>query len=156
MSGGLTSLAESEHSLASIEAGYEGYWTSYLTSRIGIIGAINDNDGYIGAETGLRLQTPTRLAPFVGAGLFGGFASQSVPANNDGIDNDQDKIIDEFDEEQFRLSGSLIGVYPEIGLHFWWSPRVRLTGFGRYLVTTEGRDADSWLYGFGIALMSGN
>jgi hypothetical protein len=155
LSGGITSLSESDHPLASLEAGYEGYWKSYLTTRLGICGAVNDDDGYLGAELGLRVQTPTRLAPFVGTGLFGGFASQSVPADNDGIDNDDDHAIDEIDEVQSRISGALAGVYPEMGIHFWWSPRVRFTGYGRYLVTTEGRDADSWLYGVGIALMSG-
>ena len=95
------------------------------------------------------------MAPFIGTGLFGGVASQTVAADNDGVDNHDDLSIDEPDEKKSRISGALIGVYPELGVHFWWSPKVRFTGYGRYLVTTEGREADSWLYGVGVALMSG-
>lgn len=151
---GLSSIGDTPAPLGSIEVGYTGYQTSYLTNRVGFIAAINNEDFYVGGETGIRLQTPTRLAPFVGVGLFAGASSTRSPAEHDNVDNDDDGAIDEDGETEFDFDGALAAVYPEAGLHFWWSPRVRLSGFGRYLVTTEGRRADSTYFGMTIAILS--
>ncbi|MGB7326908.1 MAG: hypothetical protein WBD31_18675 [Rubripirellula sp.] len=153
-SGGLTSFSDTPSPMGSLEIGYTGYQTSYLTNRMGFILAANDNDYYIGGETGLRLQTPTRLAPFVGAGLFLGASSTRKNAENDDVDNDDDGSVDEDGETEFAFDGALAAVYPECGIHFWWSPRLRLSGFGRYMVTTEGRNADTWYFGATIAVLS--
>ncbi|WP_404310599.1 hypothetical protein [Neorhodopirellula lusitana] len=153
-SGGLTAIGESSNPLGSLELGYTGYWKSFFTNRVGLIAAINEDDYFMGGEVGMRFQTPTRLAPFVGLGLFAGVSSVTEEAADDHIDNDEDGSVDEFGEEEESFDGALMAVYPETGLHFWWTPRVRLSGFGRYLVTTEGRDADSWYYGVTIAVLS--
>ncbi|TWU55325.1 hypothetical protein [Rubripirellula reticaptiva] len=153
-SGGLTSMSNTPSPMGSLEIGYTGYHTSYLTNRMGFILAANDQDYYIGGETGLRLQTPTRLAPFVGAGLFLGVSSTHENAEHDNIDNDDNGSVDEDGETEFRFDGALAAVYPECGVHFWWSPRIRLSGFGRYMITTEGRNADTWYFGATIAVLS--
>ncbi|OYP35081.1 hypothetical protein CGZ80_13530 [Rhodopirellula sp. MGV] len=153
-SGGYTYRPESENSLASIDVGVESYLTSYLTGRVSFMGMGNDEDWFTGADAGLRLQTPSRLAPFVGAGVFAGAARETIDASDDGIDNDDDGFIDENREKDKRFSGAFAAIYPEFGTHFWWTPRIRLTSYGRYMIATEGRDADDWMLGFGIAVFN--
>lgn len=50
--------------------------------------------------------------------------------------------------------GGLAAIYPEVGVHLWLDGRFRLTTFGRYLVTSEGREFDDWLVGGQIAIFS--
>ena len=83
-----------------------------------------------------------------------GYAKEVVPADDDWVDNDDDGFVDESGEDKERFSGFLASVYPEVGGHFWWTPRLRLTGFGRYMFTTEGRDQDDWLIGGGLAVFT--
>ncbi|MBB3209703.1 hypothetical protein FHS27_005543 [Rhodopirellula rubra] len=153
-SGGLTAFGTSSNPMGSLELGYTGYGTSFMTNRMGFVAAANDDDYFLGGELGMRFQTPTRLAPFVGWGLFAGASSTTESADDDNIDNDDDGDIDEWGEEEESFDGALMAIYPETGIHFWWTPRVRISGFGRYLVTTEGRDADAWYYGASIAILS--
>ena len=77
-----------------------------------------------------------------------------MSADDDWKDNDDDGLVDEFGEEDERISGTLAAVYPELGAHFWWTPQVRLTSYGRYMVTTEGSDANDWQFGVGLALFT--
>lgn len=154
VSGGFSKRGDDEDGLVAIDIGREAYFTSFLTGRASLMGMGNGEDWFTGADTGLRLQSPSRFAPFVGAGLFAGYAKEVVPADDDWIDNDDDGYVDEHGEDKERLSDAIAAVYPELGAHFWWNPSVRLTGFGRYLVTTDGRDSDDWLFGVGIALFS--
>lgn len=154
VSTGVTRRAGAEHGMFTIDLGGEAYLTSYLTSRLSLVGMANSDDWFTGLDTGLRLQTPTRLAPFVGIGASAGFASERVNAENDLKDNDDDGSIDELGEKDWRLDGSLATFYPEVGAHFWWTPEIRLSTYGRYMMTTEGRDSDDWLVGGGIAFFS--
>ena len=137
-----------------LELGIENYAESYLTSHASLLLFAGIEDAYIGGDLGIRLQTPTRIAPFVGLGTFHGFAQESVPARNDGEDNDDDGFIDEWGEEEDKFSGWISSVYPETGVHAWLSPDVRLSFVSRYLITTEGRDADQWWIGGSIAVFS--
>lgn len=124
------------------------YATSWLETRLGFMGMLgtSDPDWFLGMNTGLRVQTPTRLSPYAGLGGFAGGNSHKSPADNDGEDNDSDGSIDEADEtdRDFEFLGA---VYPEVGLHYWLSHRTRLSGGARYFITTDGRDSDFWFYG---------
>lgn len=154
ISGGLMSRPDDDNELAGLELGVEGYATSFMTTRGALTLITDSDDWFTGADLGLRIQTPTRLAPFAGAGLFAGYAEEVVPAEDDWIDNDDDGFTDERGEDKERFSGFLASIYPEVGAHFWWTPSLRLTAFGRYLITTEGRAADDWLIGGGLALFT--
>lgn len=154
VSGGYAKRTDADHGLFAIDIGTESYCTSFLTGRASLMGMGNGDDWFTGADLGLRLQTPTRLAPFVGAGVYAGYADEEVLADDDGKDNDDDGSIDEWREKDERFSGALAAVYPEVGAHFWWTPQVRLTGYGRYMVTTEGRTADDWQIGVGLAVFT--
>ncbi len=155
-SGGYTYRPDSDHSLMSLDVGGEAYMTSYLTGRASLMGMVNEDDWFTGADVGLRVQTPSRLAPFVGTGVYAGAARETVDASDDGIDNDDDGWVDENREKKKRFSGAFAAVYPEVGAHFWWTPRIRLTSYGRYMIATEGREADDWMLGVGLAVFSKN
>lgn len=154
LSGGVYSRPDAKTALGAIDIGVETYLASFLTARGSLMAAAGDQDWFTGLDLGLRLQSPTRLAPFAGVGTFVGYADEVVPADDDWVDNDDDGFVDERGEDKERFSGLLASVYPEVGGHFWWTPNLRLTGFGRYMVTTEGRDADDWLIGGGLAIFS--
>jgi hypothetical protein len=133
--------------LAGAELGAEAYTTNWTTGRLALSGYLGEGEGFGGLDAGIRVQTPTRIAPFAGVGMFHGASRGVEPADNDGIDNDDDMWIDEPDEEKTTVDGWLSVVYPEIGAHLWIDGNWRLTTYGRYLVTTEGRDQDDWLLG---------
>ena len=152
VSSGITARPDANSELIGVDIGMEGYATSYLTSRGSLKFMSDGDDWFTGADLGARVQTPTRLAPFAGAGVFLGAASERVDAEDDWIDNDNDGSTDERGERKTRFNGALAAVYPEVGVHLWWTPEVRLTGFGRYMITSEGRDDDDWLIGAGLAI----
>jgi hypothetical protein len=154
VSGGYSKRNDDDDGLLAIDIGAETYIASYLTGRASLMGMSNGEDWFTGADSGLRLQVPSRLAPFIGAGLYAGYADEVVPASNDNIDNDDDGFVDEAGEDKQRLSDAIAAIYPEAGAHFWWTPNIRLTGYGRYMVTTAGRATDDWLFGVGIALFT--
>ena len=96
----------------------------------------------LAADTGIRLQTPTRLTPFIGAGGYAGVDWEKVDATEGRVDNDNDGSNDELGEQETDFTALFATIYPEAGCHFWWTPRVRLTDSGRYWFTTDGRDSD--------------
>ena len=154
VSTGYAKRKEVEDGLFAIDVGAENYFTSYMTGRVSLMAMVNDDDWFTGLDGGLRLQSPSRLAPFAGVGFFGGGAQETVIADDDGKDNDDDGVIDERKEKANRFSGGLAAFYPEVGAHYWWTPQLRLSGYGRYLMTSEGRDHDDWLVGFGLAVFT--
>ena len=154
VSGGAVARPDAESGLGGIDVGVENYAASFLTTRGSWMLLGDGEDLFTGADLGIRLQTPSRLAPFAGVGLFAGYAEEVVPAADDGIDNDDDGFVDERGEDRERFSDFLASVYPEFGVHFWWMPGVRLTSFGRYMVTTQGRREDDWMIGGGLAIFA--
>lgn len=111
------------------------------------------DDSFLGVNMGARVQTPSRVAPFAGLGLYGGYSEVTEAADADGIDNDGNGFIDEFGEEDSTIDGTLGAIYPEVGVHFWLVPNMRLTASASYYMTTEGRDHDFWMYGVNVGLL---
>jgi len=118
-----------------------------MTSRAALAVNAGDGEGRLGFDLGTRFQTPSRIAPFAGVGIFLGARPHKDLADMDGLDNDDDGFIDEHNEKDWDLDNFLAAVYPEVGAHLWLNGRWRLTAYGRYLVTTEGRGHDDWLLG---------
>lgn len=136
-----------ETTLGGAEIGGEAYPDSWISYRAGLAGFIGHGDWYAGLDSGIRTQLPTRLTPFVGAGMFHGLSTTREDATRDGEDNDDDGFADEYGEKATVFDGWLSTVYPEVGIHFWPTGQSRFSVFGRYLVTTQGRDHDDWLVG---------
>ena len=140
------------------EIGVFAYDAPWLSRRVGLALLASEaaDDLFTGVNAGLRVQPPARLAPFAGLGVFAGFSRETVDADFDGLDNDGDGFIDEPGEVDRRTDGALASIYPEVGAHFWLTARTRLTASAAYHVTTLGRDHDFWLYGVGLAILSGD
>ena len=147
LSGGAQYQADADEPFVGAELGTEAYATSWLTARAALATSIGDNEGYLGLDAGLRLQTPTRVAPFVGIGMFHGASRGVELADWDGLDNDDDGLLDERGETKSGVDDWLSAVYPEVGTHVWLNGSWRITAYGRYFVTSEGRAHDDWLVG---------
>ncbi len=154
VSGGGQYQSEADRAFVGAELGVEGYPDNWISGRYSLAGYIGDNEGYAGLDAGVRIQTPTRVAPFVGIGIFNGYSRGRELADNDFRDNDDDGFIDEPGEEKTGIDDWLSAVYPEVGMHAWLNGSMRLTAFGRYFVTTEGRARDDWLIGGQVAIFS--
>lgn len=133
------------------EAGLFVYPRSWLETRIG--GALLAHEGEHelsgGGILGARVQTPSRLAPFAGVNGYLGYAG-SRSADKDGTDNDGDGDVDEFGEDEVNFVGAIA---PELGVHYWLTSRVRLTGSADYRLTSDGRGNDSLFYGVSLAVL---
>ena len=145
-SGGALYRPKEDNTLGGVDVGFEYYDQSWLSQRLGFASYFSEEDGYLGLETSVRAQLPTRIAPFVGVGAIAG-VSRTVSDQPDGLDNDDDLLTDEPGELASSVDHVLGAVYPEAGVHTWLNGRWRVSAFGRYMVTTLGRDHDDWLIG---------
>ncbi|MBN1910689.1 MAG: hypothetical protein JW818_13165 [Pirellulales bacterium] len=137
------------------QAGAFGYLSPEVSTHVALAGVAGTaaEDMFVGLDTGLRFQPPTRFAPFVGGGFFLGYNEKEVLASDDLIDNDDDGTIDEWRE--MKTTYHFLGaVYPEIGAHFWLDGTTRLTASGSYYVNTTGRANDFWFFGLYFSKIS--
>lgn len=151
----VTGAGSGSPTAAAAEIGGEKYLTSYVSAKASLQGLLAEGAEVVtaGVNLGVRLQSPTRFAPFVGVGTYIGGGEREECGCFNNIDDDDDGFIDEPGE--IRTVGSAaFAIYPEIGAHYWLTPDIRLTGSGSYYITNEGRDFDFWLAGFTIAFFS--
>lgn len=147
VSGGAQVRPDSGATFGTIDIGRELYDTNYLTTRLSLSGLAGEDLASVGLDTGVRLQAPTRLAPFVGVGGTAGLLLEdAVPLLLDTATDSMDSPIS-LENNSSDSVGGLAAIYPEVGLHFWFDGHIRLTAFGRYMITTEGRQHDDWLIG---------
>lgn len=136
-----------------VELGAVNYATPAVETRgaLRFLIGTGDEDIFTGFDLGLRLQPPSRLAPFVGLGSYLGGTKFPASAEDDDIDHDKDGSVDE-DGEMSRGSFEMYGaIYPELGLHFWLKSDVRATVSAQYHFSTAGRKHDYWFIGCSIA-----
>ena len=137
------------------EIGVSGYVSEHLSLKGGLafLASESFDDTFVGGTLGVRYNIAKRLSPFVGFGVFAGYSEETVSAEDDGIDNDEDGDIDEDGEEKEVIKDVFGSVYPEVGFHFWATDTVRLTLTSKYHLTTEGRENYFWVFSFGIVFM---
>lgn len=142
--------AEPDTTLAVVDAGVEFYATNYLSSRVALTGFTGEKDLFVGGDIGVRLQPPTRLAPFVGVGSTLGMGAFDVA--NAAVQGAA-TVDDGMDEVQ-RDSSVITILYPETGVHFWLNGRTRLSAYGRHNFSTsnEGGSFEGWLVGGQFAI----
>lgn len=135
---------------AGAEFGWFDYpmpWVEYRGGLAGLLHATGKHPLSGGLVGSVRVQPPSRLAPFVGVGAYGGWAGERS-ATSDGLDNDHDGSVDEVDEDDTDMA---LAVFPELGAHFWINHRTRLTTSVSYQVTNQGRDNDYLFYSIGFS-----
>jgi hypothetical protein len=129
------------------------YWWD-CRAGLAFYGSGAADDWFLGPTAAVHLQLPTRLAPFVGVGVFGGYSRTEGVGPNNGFDDNGNDIIDEYGELTEHSYNEFLSIFPEVGLHFWLTDYIRLTASASYHITTEGRDHDFWMVGGGVALIS--
>lgn len=136
------------------EIGWFGYSEPWMESRVSLAGLFSDpGDAFFGGvNAGFRLQSPSRVAPFVGLGTFVGLTDRDVIADNDGRDNNDNRVIDERGELDDKTDG-FISIYPELGVHAWLTSKCRITGSVSYHISSEGRDNDFVFFGVSFSWM---
>lgn len=134
------------------EVGGFYYPSPYVEGRLGLSGLIYDGPEPVsgGLLAGARMQSPTRLAPFLGIGAYAGLTPSSA-LTSDGLDNNFDGFIDNDEETENEFVGALI---PEAGCHFWLTPGWRVTGSASYFVTTSSSDDNFLMISVSLARLN--
>lgn len=134
------------------ELGLFHYLRSWLCGTVSFEGLATEGTGTIftGLSGSLQAHVPSRLAPFAGTGVFLGYSKQAENADRDFVDNDNDLRIDEPGE---RRAGAIVALYPEVGAHFWLTPRLRLSGSARYMISTIAGEDAFWFYGIQLGAL---
>jgi len=111
---------------------------------LAVLVAEGDAPVSIGIDLGARLQSPSRLAPFAGIGAYGGY----LPSPGDFIDVLSDEpVLD--DDTKF-----IGAIYPEVGVHYWLTPRWRLTASASHYFTTIDPQPDFTVFGLSLARLN--
>lgn len=149
-SGGYVSFAGRDEPVSGgLEVGMFHYSSPWFEQQVGLQALLHEGGHQLtgGLNGKLRLQVPSRLAPFVGIGGFIGWSGMES-AENDLIDNDGDGSIDELGEYDHELT---LAIFPEAGVHFWLNHRTRLTASANYYMTSSERDDGFVLYSVGLS-----
>ena len=112
--------------------------SSWSEARVGLAGAGSTaaSNLFGGLNAGLRVQSPTRLSPFAGLGMYGGVSYDDCP--------------DDSPCHHDHAHG-FAAVYPELGVHYWVNGTTRISGNAAYWFNTEGRDSDLWMFGLAVS-----
>lgn len=137
------------------ELGIYAYTPEHLSLRVGLalLASESFEDVFAGGNLGARYNFGKRFSPFIGFGVFAGYSEETLSAEDDGIDNDEDGYIDESGEKKEVVDNVIGSIYPELGIHLWTTDTTRFTFTGKYFITTEGRDYDFWLFGLAFAVI---
>jgi hypothetical protein len=125
---------------------------SYL-GGFGFLASEQFDDVFVGFNLGVRIGFDSAVTPFVGAGVFAGYSKKNVKADNDGEDNDGDGAVDEPGEEDEVIDNVIASAYPEMGFIVKTSNTSHVILSGRYVMTTEGRSENFWLYSVGFGFL---
>ncbi|MEL7335843.1 MAG: hypothetical protein AAFN70_06505, partial [Planctomycetota bacterium] len=111
--GGFAQAPDANAWLAVAGVGSEQYPKSFLSTRFGgdLMLSGGDTTGlYLGVDAGVRLQTPTRLAPFIGVGATGGVSAGDI-LYAILTDDDESIRLHDRDDPKVEIDG-LAAVYP--------------------------------------------
>lgn len=109
--------AEKDVKIAGIDVTYTLCPNLLSETRIGVTYYADDEFLYQGVTSSARLKFGDVISPYMGLGFLAGSAEKTVDASADGIDNNNDRVIDESGEKITiqQLSGFM---YPEVGVAF--------------------------------------
>ncbi|QDU96109.1 hypothetical protein [Lignipirellula cremea] len=145
-----------------LKFGYFDYMESWLERQftLGAFRSNSLNDTVFGPQATFRVQSPSRLAPFVGVSGLAGVLHKGTL--HDGVDlivrslqNDDDDCG--CDKNRGLPDDHLHPVFvgaPEVGVHYWLNADLRATASLSYAMSTEGRDHDAFFLNFEIARLN--
>jgi len=136
-----------------LELGLYHYGKPWMSLHGGLSVLLGENQivGFPGLDGGVRFQTPSRFAPFVGAGVY---ADLSPVVFNNSSNNDQQGLLSPTGPTTTQTRNSFAAVYPEAGFHYWLTSGLRMTGSAGYYFSSGGRDQDFLMVGLTFAHMS--
>lgn len=151
--GGYFKGAYSENPNAGMmELGLYHYSRPWLSAHGGLSVLLGEGGilGFPGVDLGMRFQSPSRFAPFVGAGVYTDL-SEAIFGDSD-EDEYRYGLEDPHSHEDHR--SIFAAIYPEVGFHYWLTSGLRMTGSAGYYFNTRGRDLDFLMLGLTFAHMS--
>ncbi|MEM6330999.1 MAG: hypothetical protein AAF790_12210 [Planctomycetota bacterium] len=140
--------ARDEPFAGGVQVGHYAYppeMKGVVETRYGLAGLAAEGEQGLsgGVDAGVRVQAPSRLTPFIGAGAYVGY-----------VPDPQDVIDATFGNEDSPDPEFVGAAFPEAGVHFWCTPRWRLTASASHYFTTAGGGSDFTLYGVSLARLS--
>ena len=116
-------------------------WLESRAGFVGIAGSPNESL-YGGGTAGLRLNSPSRLAPFVGANAYAGVEPLELLGDRESL----------FEVDEDGESNFVFALAPEAGVHYWITPQCRLTTSASYYL---GWSSKPWFYSVGLSFVRG-
>lgn len=107
--------AEEEDIIVGLDVAFSNCLSEFSNLRLGLSYFAHEDFVYEGITGSFRLQHGNTVSPFIGIGTLVGIAEKSVPATDDGIDNNGDGFIDEPGETVTQRKGNAF-LYPEAGV----------------------------------------
>ena len=107
--------SEKESKIGGVDLTYTVCPNWFSEARVGVSYFADNEFLYKGATGSVRLQFGDVISPYVGLGLLAGYAEKTVDASADGLDNNNDGVIDEYGEKK-TLSQASGFLYPEVGV----------------------------------------
>ena len=150
-SGAYVSLAGREAPFAGgFDVGKFRYTEPWLEQRIGFSGLVHEagkRPVSAGVLASSRVQTPSRLAPFVGVGGYLGWAGGSM--REERLTDDDDDLATQliFDTKHEFV----VAAFPEVGAHFWIDHRRRVTVSASYWFTNQDYNEDFLFFSVGFS-----
>lgn len=140
--------AESDFKIVGGDLAYDVCPNEFSSFRVGLSYFADNKFVYEGLTAAVRFRYGEEWAPFVGVGVLAGSFSRKLDASTDGVDNNQNGVIDEWSEQatQSETSGYL---YPEVGIN-WYAGRVGLTLSARRYYGT--RFSGNYIYSLGVVV----
>jgi hypothetical protein len=139
------------------ELGFLGTVSDYFEYRasLGYLGLepveTSDKEYYGGINIGTRIKYSSFITPFLGAGIFSGYSFENKNAENDGIDNDNDNIVDEENEKKEVSDDVIFCFYPEAGFYFQFQNNSKIYFSAKYMISTEKEADNFYLFTIGFS-----
>ncbi len=137
----------SQPSTVTAEVGLIRVVKPWLETRAGVVGIAGSPNKslYGGGTAGIRINSPSRLAPFVGVGAYAGIEPWELI-------EDRESDFPDTGDDDFEASDFIFAAAPEVGMHYWITPEYRLTTSASYYA---GWSAEPWLYSVSLTFVRG-
>jgi hypothetical protein len=139
-----------------IELGMMGNPSEYIEyraslSHLGVEKNTQDKNYFTGFNIGARIKFSSLVSPFIGAGIFSGYAFEDITADDDGKDNDGDGEIDEQNEKKAVVDDIIFCFYPEAGLYLQFQNNSKIYLSSKYMISSEEETGNFFLFTIGFS-----
>ena len=139
------------------EIGMVHFHNPWVSTNLGVNGMLTVTGGngfaLLGVRGGGRIQPPTRLAPYIGAGGYMGIGPSTKPCPLDHVDTGPfpSTTSSHPDCDNIFTTQAIAAVYPEAGVHWWATGRIGVSAGSQYWLTSEGDGF--WYHGLTLTIL---